>query len=81
MVITDSGGLQKEAYFFEKPCLILRKETEWVELMENGNHRLECHDPGAIKEQVYALLQQNIIINKGIYGEGNASELVVRNWQ
>jgi len=80
MVITDSGGLQKEAYFFEKPCLILRNETEWVELMETGNHRLELQYPNAIKEQVYELLQQNIEINKGIYGEGNASELVVRNW-
>ncbi|PIE49124.1 MAG: UDP-N-acetylglucosamine 2-epimerase (non-hydrolyzing) [Flavobacteriales bacterium] len=36
MVITDSGGLQKEAYFNEKHCIIARKETEWVELVENG---------------------------------------------
>ncbi len=35
MVITDSGGLQKEAFCFRKPCITLRDETEWIELIEN----------------------------------------------
>ena len=46
--MTDSGGLQKEAYFFEKQCITLRDETEWVELVECGANRLV----GADKEKI-----------------------------
>ena len=44
MVITDSGGLQKEAFFFAKPCITVREETEWVELVENGVNILAGSD-------------------------------------
>ena len=45
MVITDSGGLQKEAFFHHKPCLIAREETEWLELVESGYARIVGSDP------------------------------------
>jgi UDP-GlcNAc3NAcA epimerase len=54
LIITDSGGLQKEAYFFEKPCIILRKQTEWVEIIEAGAARLT----GADKHEILNAYKQ-----------------------
>ena len=48
LVMTDSGGLQKEAFFFEKPCVTLRDETEWVELVENGFNKIVGADEDII---------------------------------
>jgi UDP-GlcNAc3NAcA epimerase len=50
LVITDSGGLQKEAYFNQKPCVIAREETEWVELVEDGFARIGGSDTAQLKE-------------------------------
>ncbi len=50
LVITDSGGLQKEAYFNHKPCVIAREETEWVELVEAGFARITGSNAARIKE-------------------------------
>ena len=49
MIITDSGGVQKESHFFRKPCLVLRAETEWVELVKNGTAELVDADPERIR--------------------------------
>jgi len=79
LVMTDSGGLQKEAFFFEKPCITLRDETEWVELIENGFNTLV----GAKKEkiiQAYNIEKQTTDdrnYKQNLYGGGQASENII----
>ncbi|GIU01301.1 UDP-2,3-diacetamido-2,3-dideoxy-D-glucuronate 2-epimerase [Sulfurovum sp. TSL6] len=72
LVMTDSGGLQKEAYFFKKPCITLRDETEWVELVENRFNVLA----GANKQKIldlYKNFEFSDDFGLGLYGNGNAS--------
>ena len=75
-VITDSGGLQKEAYFFGKPCITLRAETEWVELVENGYNQLAGADRSKIVD-VYRNANFNQNFDLDLYGQGSASEVIV----
>ena len=72
-VITDSGGLQKEAYFFKKPCITLRDETEWVELTEHGFNTLTGADPDKIMSAVMDMDNKTIDDSNALYGTGNAS--------
>ena len=51
MIVTDSGGVQKESHFFKKPCIVLRKETEWIELVNNGTAKLVDADPVRIRNE------------------------------
>ncbi len=77
-VMTDSGGLQKEAFFFKKPCITLREETEWTELVDNGFNILVGSDYNRILNAVNninKLKNRNYSID--LYGNGNASELIV----
>ncbi len=73
-VLTDSGGVQKEAFFFEKPCITMRDSTEWVELIDSGWNTLT----GADKEKIINAIQ-NIKIPNNIpllYGSGDCAEQI-----
>ncbi|WP_457563193.1 UDP-N-acetylglucosamine 2-epimerase, partial [Caminibacter pacificus] len=76
-VITDSGGLQKEAFFFKKPCITLRDETEWVELIENGFNVLAGADKNKILD-IYKNFRFNDDFEIDLYGNGKASERIIK---
>ncbi len=78
MVMTDSGGLQKEAYFFKKPCITLRSETEWMELVHSGVNTLSGYQTHRILESFTAFQNQRIDFPKQLYGEGKAAEKIVK---
>ncbi len=84
IVLTDSGGLQKEAFFLGRPCVTLREETEWVETAESGGNLIAGTDAGKI---VDAVSQWDAILARGepdfsnavrnAFGDGTASAQIV----
>ena len=77
LIITDSGGLQKEAFFFEKPCVILRPETEWIEIVDNGNALLADADYDRIVNATDLLLNKTDYSFPSLFGDGKAAEFIV----
>jgi UDP-N-acetylglucosamine 2-epimerase len=71
LVLTDSGGLQKEAYWLGVPCLTLREETEWVETVDRGWNTLVGSDSERISQAVHSFAPSNS--RPGLYGDGFAS--------
>lgn len=71
MILTDSGGLQKEAYWLRVPCVTLRDETEWVETVETGWNCLTGADPKKIIGAVQSFTPQGA--HPSLYGEGSAA--------
>lgn len=76
-VITDSGGLQKEAFFFRKPCITLRDETEWVELTENGYNILAGTNQQRALEAVHTFTNHTLQWDVSLYGDGRAGSTIV----
>ena len=79
MIITDSGGVQKEAHFFRKPCLVLRKETEWVELVRNGTAVLVDADRDKIAKEFVRFSGNSPDLDyPGFYGNGKTAEFILQ---
>ena len=77
LVLTDSGGVQKEAYFFKKPCIILRPETEWVEIVETGNAILADADENRIMQAWQHFKDNPPTMFPEIFGDGHAAEFML----
>ena len=77
LVMTDSGGLQKEAFFFKKPCITMRDETEWVELVEHGVNSLAGAEAEKIYDAYKAIIEIDLDFNIELYGDGKAGERIV----
>lgn len=78
VIATDSGGVQKEAFFHHVPCVTLRDETEWVELVAAGWNRLvQTSEPGAVAKAIIAAIGS---VGREInpYGEGNAAQKIAK---
>lgn len=76
LIITDSGGVQKEAYFFKKPSIVLRPETEWVELVENKVAILADADEERIIKAYRDFKKSKQLFFPIIYGDGHAAEFI-----
>lgn len=75
-IATDSGGVQKEAYFHKVPCITLRNETEWVELIESGVNRLVGADPSKIASSLDMQVEHSYFMNP-LYGTGASADAIV----
>jgi UDP-N-acetylglucosamine 2-epimerase len=76
LILTDSGGIQKEAYFFKIPCLTLRPETEWVETIVNGWNKLVGCDSASIIDAITTTVRP-AQDPAPVFGDGNASTKIV----
>jgi UDP-GlcNAc3NAcA epimerase len=78
MIVTDSGGVQKESHFFKKPCIVLRNETEWIELVNNGTAKLVGADSVRIRSEFNYFMDSHLNLEyPGFYGNGKTAEFIL----
>jgi len=78
MLVTDSGGVQKEAYYFDKPCVIVRPETEWTEIVSAGAGLIADADEERIIKSVTHFLKFPPTDFPPVFGDGKAAEFICR---
>lgn len=79
LVMTDSGGVQQEAYIHQRPAVTLRNNTEWIETLDNGGNRLSgAGDAAAITRAAHAALSAEITSWPEIFGDGRAADRIAR---
>lgn len=78
LVLSDSGGVQKEAYFFKKPLVVARPETEWVEIIDNGAGIISDADELKIIEAVMYFIEAGDLEFPDVFGNGHAAEFICR---
>ncbi len=79
LVITDSGGMQKEAFFYKKYCITLRDQTEWTELADHGFNSLTGADKNKIIEGFHNFSGKTLENTPAFYGTGNAGKMIVES--
>jgi UDP-GlcNAc3NAcA epimerase len=78
LIMTDSGGVQKEAYFLNKPAVVLRSETEWVEIVEEGAARVVDANKQAIIDAADYFIGNENINYPNVFGDGKSSEFICK---
>ena len=81
VIVTDSGGMQKEAFFQKKPCVTVRTETEWVELLPVGHNRLAIPEQDSILQKVHDSMNAPLDWSIELYGDGNSSHIIAETLQ
>lgn len=76
LIVTDSGGIQKEAFFHKIPCVTLRTETEWTELVDNGYNIVVGSELEKIIDKIDQMVTRNFNWDLPLYGDGSASRVI-----
>lgn len=81
LVVTDSGGVQKEAFFFGKHCITLREQTEWTELVAGGFNTLVGTNKALLMDAFSKMMNKQSDFSIDLYGQGNAAEIIAQTIQ